>query len=387
MWLSNFKIVLADQLIERGAVRVEDGAIAEIRDSLVPDPDYDGAGRLLMPGFVDLHGDMIEREISPRPNAELPIPFGIYELDKKLAAAGVTTGFAALSFANESVHGHIRSLDTTRRIIETLHELRDDLLVDHHVHARYEVTNIEVAPPLEALIQEGRIAFVSLMDHTPGQGQYHNIEAYAAGLAQDRSLSRQEADARVATLIAQRREIKEADGVLARLARMARSHGLTIASHDDDTPEKVVAMHALGVQISEFPVNLAAATAARERGLWTLMGAPNAVRGRSMSGNLSALDAADAGLLSILAADYHPPAFLMAALRVAGEDEALLPSAIAMVSRNPARAAGLGDRGEIAPGQIADLVVVETGEIPRLRATFRRGRLVYSDGALQTHRY
>ena len=142
MWLSNFKIILVDQVLDRGSVRIEDGAIAEIRDTQVIDPDLDGGGRMLMPGFVDLHGDMIEREIFPRPNAELPIAFGIYELDKKLAAAGVTTAFAALSFANQSVHGHIRSLDTTRRIIETLHDLRDDMLIDHHVHARYEVTNI-----------------------------------------------------------------------------------------------------------------------------------------------------------------------------------------------------------------------------------------------------
>lgn len=387
MWLSNFRIVLADQVIGRGALRVEDGVIAEIRDAPVAEADYEGDGLVLMPGFVDLHGDMIEREISPRPGAVLPVAFGIRELDRKLALAGVTTGFAALSFANESVHGHVRSLDTTRRVIETLHDLRGDLLVDHRVHARYEVTNVEVAQPLEALIDQGRIALVSLMDHTPGQGQYRNIEAYAASLSRAKAVSRQEADAQVARDIAKRREVAEADAVLARLAGHARRSGLTLASHDDDSPEKVAAMQKLGVAISEFPVTLEAAAAARRRGLWTLMGAPNAVMGRSMSGNLSALEAAEAGLLSMLAADYHPSAFLAGALRAAGSDEARLPEAAAMVSRNPARAAGLDDRGEIAVGRLADLVVVQMGETPRLRATFRGGRPVYSDGALHAPRH
>jgi alpha-D-ribose 1-methylphosphonate 5-triphosphate diphosphatase len=383
MWFSNFRLVLPDQVVAQGSIRVEDGTIAEIRDGVVGDACYDGGGRTLAPGFVDLHGDMIEREIAPRPNSELPIAFGVYELDKKLAAAGVTTAFASLSFSTESVYGHVRSLATTRAVIKAIHDLRDDLLIDHRVHARYEVTNFDAAPALDALLDEGRIALVSLMDHTPGQGQYRDLDSYILSLAERKSLSREAAAQHVAQKIAARGATPEADTALSALAAKARRLGLTLASHDDDSPERVAAMHALGVGISEFPVTLEAAQAARRLGLWTLMGAPNALRGRSMSGNLSALEAARAGLLSMLAADYHPPAMLMGALRIADGDESRLPEAIAMVSRNPARAAGLEDRGEIAVGQRADLIVVEPNEIPRLRATFRGGRQVYSDGALQ----
>jgi alpha-D-ribose 1-methylphosphonate 5-triphosphate diphosphatase len=383
LWFSNFALVLPDQVVGRGALRVEGGTIVEIRDGTVADPTYDGEGRLLMPGFVDLHGDMIEREIAPRPNAELPVEFGIYELDKKLAAAGVTTAFAALSFSTESVYGHVRSLEVTRAVIEAIGTLRDDLLIDHRIHARYEITNSAAAPVLEALLEDGRIDLVSLTDHTPGQGQYRDIESFVRSLAERKSVSRETAAGIVAERIARRRADDAFDERLARIAGRARGRGLMLASHDDDSAEKVVAMHTLGVTISEFPVTLEAAAEAHRLGLWTLMGAPNALRGKSMSGNLSALEAEEAGLLSMLAADYHPAAFLMGALKIVDHHVAGLPRASALVSRNPARAAGLGDRGEIAVGQRADLVVVEQAAIPRLRATFSGGRLVYADGTLQ----
>ena len=204
MWLSNFTLVLPSEVIEGASVRVEDGMIAEIRPGPVSFSTFDGGGRLLMPGFVDLHGDMIEREIAPRPNATMPIDFGIHELDKKLAAAGVTTAFAAISFATESVYGHVRSLETTSAVIKGINRLRDRLLVDHRVHARYEITNLGAAPALEALIASGSVDMVSLTDHTPGQGQYNNIEAYILSMSERRAISREAAAEAVARRIAER---------------------------------------------------------------------------------------------------------------------------------------------------------------------------------------
>ncbi len=159
-------------------------------------------------------------------------------------------------------------------------------------------------------------------------------------------------------------------------------HGLSLASHDDDSAAKVAEMHDLGVTISEFPVTLDAAEEACRLGLWTLMGAPNALRGQSMSGNLSALDAARAGLLGIIAADYHPAAFVPAIFKIADVAKGGLAAAAAMASKNAARAAGWTDRGEIALGQKADLVAIEHGAVHRIRATFRSGRVIYSDGTL-----
>ncbi|MBB2831084.1 UNVERIFIED_ORG: alpha-D-ribose 1-methylphosphonate 5-triphosphate diphosphatase [Rhizobium esperanzae] len=381
MWLSNFTLVLPNEVVSEGSVRVEDGVIAEIRAEPVAAAAIDGDGRLLMPGFVDLHGDMIEREIAPRPNATMPIDFGIHELDKKLAAAGVTTAFAAVSFATESVYGHVRSLETTSAVIEGINRLRDNLLIDHRVHARYEITNVRAAPALERLLNADQIDMVSLTDHTPGQGQYNNLQSYILSISERRAISEEMAAEIVAKRIAMRNN-PDIEAKLKEIVALSLKHKLSLASHDDDSIEKVAEMHDLGVTISEFPVTAPAAEEARRRGLWTLMGAPNALRGQSMSGNLSALDAARAGLLSVIAADYHPAAFVPGIFKLADMVEGGLPAAVAMATGNAARSAGLSDRGEIAIGQRADLVAVEPGDIHRIRATFRAGRFVYSDGTL-----
>ncbi|MEZ2220892.1 alpha-D-ribose 1-methylphosphonate 5-triphosphate diphosphatase [Rhizobium sp. RCC_161_2] len=381
MWLSNFTLVLPNEVVDQGSIRIEDGVIAEIRAEPVANATFDGGGRLLMPGFIDLHGDMIEREIAPRPNATMPIDFGIHELDKKLAAAGVTTAYAAVSFATESVYGHVRSLETTSAVIKGINSLRDHLLIDHRVHARYEITNVGAAPTLERLLEDGVVDMVSLTDHTPGQGQYNNIEAYILSMSERRSMSREAAEDVVARRIAMRQD-PDIERKLRDIVSLSLKHKLSLASHDDDSAEKVAEMHDLGVTISEFPVTLPAAEEAHRRGLWTLMGAPNALRGQSMSGNLSALDAARAGLLGIIAADYHPAAFVPAIFKIAEVASGGLPVAVAMATANAARSAGLTDRGEIAVGQKADLVAVEHGAVHRIRATFRNGRVVYSDGTL-----
>jgi alpha-D-ribose 1-methylphosphonate 5-triphosphate diphosphatase len=381
MWLANFTLVLPNEVVAAGSLRIEDGVIAEIRDHVVGNAALDGGGRLLMPGFVDLHGDMIEREIAPRPNAHMPIDFGIHELDKKLAAAGVTTAYAAVSFATESVYGHVRSLETTSAVIEGINRLRGDLLVDHRVHARYEITNIGAAATLERLLDAGAIDMVSLTDHTPGQGQYNNVAAYIASISERRAISEDMAAEIVQKRIAMR-DNPDIDARLKEIVALARRHGLSLASHDDDSVEKVGEMFDLGVTISEFPVTKPAAEEARRRGLWTLMGAPNALRGQSMSGNLSALDAARSGLLSVIAADYHPAAFVPGIFKLAEVAQGGLAEAVAMATAHAARAAGLDDRGEIALGKRADFVVVEKGDVHRIRATFRGGQFVYSDGSL-----
>jgi alpha-D-ribose 1-methylphosphonate 5-triphosphate diphosphatase len=381
MWLSNFTLVLPDEVIENGSVRIEDGLIAEIRPEPVAGATFEGDNRFLMPGFVDLHGDMIEREIAPRPNATMPIDFGIHELDKKLAAAGITTAFAAVSFATESVYGHVRSLATTSAVIEGIKRLHGELLVDHRVHARYEITNVGAAPTLEKLIDAGHVDMVSLTDHTPGQGQYNNIEAYLLSISERRSISREQAEEILAKRIALRNN-PEIEARLREIVALSLKHKLSLASHDDDSAAKVAEMHDFNVTISEFPVTLDAAEEACRRGLWTLMGAPNALRGQSMSGNLSALDAARAGLLGIIAADYHPAAFVPAIFKIAEVAKGGLAAAAAMASKNAARAAGWTDRGEIAIGQKADLVAIEHGAVHRIRATFRNGRVIYSDGTL-----
>lgn len=383
MWLSDFRVVLADRVIERGSVRVEGGRIAEVADAPKLGAALSGDGLLLMPGFVDMHGDMVEREVEPRPNVRMPMELGLRDLDRRLAASGVTTAYAAVSFHPGSAYGHIRHFDQTSAIIRALKSMGNVLKVDHRVHARFEITFPDALRVVEGLIAEGAVDLVSLTDHTPGQGQYRDIEAHVARVAREKGLSQTDAEGEVARRIAEKRSTAgDMAATLRAISATCRAHGVALASHDDDTLEKVALMQALGAGISEFPVTVEAATEARARGLATAMGAPNALRGQSYSGNLSARAAHGMGLLDILASDYHPSAMLPAVLELAKADTAGLSGATRLATLNPARALGLTDRGAIAAGMLADLVIADDSGIGHVRATLRAGRKIYSDGSV-----
>ncbi|HWL55213.1 MAG TPA: alpha-D-ribose 1-methylphosphonate 5-triphosphate diphosphatase [Paracoccus sp. (in: a-proteobacteria)] len=383
MWISNFRVVLPDAVLESGALRIEDGMIAEILPHPVAGAAIDGRGMLLLPGFIDMHGDMIEREIEPRPQVRMPLELGLRDLDRKLAGCGITTAYAALSFSPSSTYGHLRSFEHTSSVIRGLKAMRGDLLVDHRVHARFEITFPNALGVIEALIRDAAVDLISLTDHTPGQGQYRDIERVIARTAREKNLSRDEAEASVARRIADRtRPAEELTATLAAISETCRRHGIAMASHDDDTVEKVALMAGLGVTISEFPVTLDAAAKARELGLATAMGAPNALRGESYSGNLSAREAHGQGALDILAADYHPSAMLPALLELARSDPAGLPGAARLCGANAALALGLHDRGAIEVGKRADLVIADPDGCGHVAATLRGGRVIYSDGRI-----
>lgn len=384
MWLSDFRVVLPDRVLARGAVRIEAGRIAEVAEAPVAGaPSLAGGGLLLLPGFVDMHGDMVEREVEPRPNVRMPFELGLRDLDRRLAVAGVTTAYAAVSFSPSSTYGHLRSFEHTSAMIRAIAAMRAGLLVDHRVHARFEITFPKALEVVTGLIAEGSVDLVSLTDHTPGQGQYRDLERHVAKVALDRGLSRDEAEAAVRARIAEKTQPAEVmTATLAAISAACRDAGIPVASHDDDTVEKVALMQALGATISEFPVTGAAAAEAKARGLATAMGAPNALRGQSYSGNLSARAAHAAGLLDLLCSDYHPSAILPAVLELAKADPAGLAGAARLATLNPARALGLADRGAILPGMQADLVVADDAGLGHVRATIRAGRKIYSDGSV-----
>lgn len=383
MWLSDFRVVTPDGVLDQGSVRIEAGRIAEIIPVPVTNAALSGQGLLLLPGFVDMHGDMIEREVEPRPNVRMPMELGLRDLDRRLAVAGVTTAYAALSFNPASAYGHIRHFDNTTAIIRTLKAMANVLKVDHRVHARFEITFPDALRVVENLIAEGSVDLVSLTDHTPGQGQYRDLEAHVARIARDKGLSQAEAEEEVSRRIASRRSTAgDMTATLRAISDICSAHGVALASHDDDTVAKVALMQALGASISEFPVTVEAATEARLRGLATAMGAPNALRGKSYSGNLSARDAHGLGLLDILASDYHPSAILPAVLELAKADPQGLAGATRLATLNPARVLGLSDRGAIAVGLLADLVIADDTGIGHVRATLSHGAMIYSDGSV-----
>ncbi len=382
MWLTDLKIVLPDRIMERGAINIEKGRIAAIVEGNVPGLGLSANGLTLVPGVIDLHGDMLERDIEPRPNAFFPVDLSLYELDKRLAGTGITTAFAAVGFAWHQ--NDLRTQEKATQIIRVINNQRDQLMVDFRVHARFEITNPETAPILEGLLDEKLVDLVSLMDHTPGQGQYSNLERYIDFMVKWLGLSRELLEDKAKEqMLGRMEEVAETPRnweVAADVCRLAREHNIPIASHDDDTREKVDRMHEMGVTISEFPVTYEAAQYARQHGMHTIMGAPNAYRGGSNTGNLSATEAIKAGVVDILATDYYPAAMLQAAFKLAQEGVMPLHESVKLIAQNPAAAVGLNDRGRIEVGLNADLVLVEEAQDhPRIRAVLRDGHPIYWD--------
>jgi alpha-D-ribose 1-methylphosphonate 5-triphosphate diphosphatase len=133
---------------------------------------------------------------------------------------------------------------------------------------------------------------------------------------------------------------------------------------------------AQGARICDFPMAEEVAQEASAAGDWVVMGCPNVVRGGSHLGWASAARMAEAGICSVLSSDYFYPAMLRAAMVLAGRGVLDLPRAWELVSTNPAAAAGLTDRGAIAEGLRADVVLVDPA-VPRVVATIAGGRIAY----------
>jgi alpha-D-ribose 1-methylphosphonate 5-triphosphate diphosphatase len=383
MWLTDLKLVLPEGVIEHGSIRFEAGLIAEIIEGKPARPGssaLNAQGLTAIPGIVDIHGDMLERELEPRPGTMFPAKLAIFELDKRLAACGVTTAFAAVALADGP---GLRSEARAKHLIETIHDLAGSLNIEMLVHARFEVSTANAAPFLRDLLERDLVHMVSLMDHTPGQGQFRDLETYVNYMVKWLGTERDKAEATVRDRLQEAENAPVAWEVGREISKLCLARGVSLASHDDDTAAKVDMMDNFGATISEFPVTLEAASTAKDKGMFVAMGAPNALRGASHSGNLSALEGIRAGVVDVLAADYYPAALLQSVFKIAREDILGLHDAVKLVTDNAARSAKLHDRGRLESGLRADVVLLEESEHPRVRSTFRQGRLVYSDGALE----
>ena len=384
--LTNATIVTADRIIEGGTVVVDNGVIAEIAPRSYPAGEgaFDLGGRLLLPGLVDLHNDALEKEISPRPGADFDPTFALLHLDRKLAAAGVTTEFHAIFFGERDTHTrNVTFANTLTRAIADFAS-GPQATIDHQMLHRFDLRSPDALDPLLGALGDAPIPYVSFNDHVPGQGQFNNIDAYRdyARTLLPAGATEEDLDRTIAAQVRNAAATEaEALALAERLGKQARRRGVILSSHDDDTPERVDLMRRLGCTIAEFPITIAAAQRASEQDMLIAMGAPNAVRGGSLTGNASALDLLARGLVDILIADYHASSMLAAVFRVVELGLLDLPAALRLVTETPARAVGLADRGTIAPGQRADLIVVEPhGRRSTVAATIVRGALIYASG-------
>lgn len=358
-----------------GDVVVESGRIAAIGAAPRGVPAIDAGGLILAPGIVDLHGDAFERGIQPRPGVNFPLDLAMQDSDAQAAASGITTVFHGITLGWEP---GLRSGETFSGVLAALDRLAPHALVEHRVHLRMEAIAPDEAPLAEAAIAAGRVHMVAVNDHTAAIARKARDPAGAFPYAKRAGVSNADIIARAEHALSR---AAEGEAALCRVLAAAREKNLPIASHDDDSPEARARWRALGAGICEFPMNEPTAAAARAVGEAVIMGCPNVVRGGSHLGWHSAEAMVRAGLCTVLVSDYVWAAMAPAAFALAARGAAPLHQAWALVSANPARAVGLADRGAIAPGARADLVLIDpAGAMPRIVATLVAGRLAYRAG-------
>lgn len=373
---TNAEIVLTDTVVH-GSLQVRDGLIATIETGNARTASaIDCGGDLLMPGLIELHTDNMERRIMPRPGTFWPIDAAVLDHDREIAAAGITTVFDALTL------GYAEGGEMRGKLIQEFmpaldrHLAAGALKVDHLVHLRCEVSSDNLLRQLDALIDHPRIRLISVMDHTPGQRQFVDFAKFKAYYMGKWGMQEHEFDAFAERRLETSRRYSDSN----RRATVDRAHarGIKVASHDDATPAHVEEAKRDSIAIAEFPTTLEAAAACHAAGMAVMMGGPNIVRGGSHAGNVAAKDLALRGQLDIVSSDYVPSSLLFGALLLETQIEALtLPQAIATVTLNPARAAGLDDRGEIAAGKRADLIrVTRAGSVPVIKDVWRGGEKI-----------
>ncbi|NTS78866.1 alpha-D-ribose 1-methylphosphonate 5-triphosphate diphosphatase [Catenovulum sp. SM1970] len=372
--ITNATIVLRDEILKEAKMLIKDGFIHSINSEVSgADQVIDLRGDVLMPGMIDIHCDALEKEVEPRPNVHFPLDFACAQADKRNAAAGITTVYHALSFAHEELG--VRNNNFAAEVARAVYKWQPHALVDNRVHCRYEITDETGVTILKELMEEDSMHMISMMDHTPGQGQFKDLTAYKNYLSRTYKTSDEEIDEII------ERKIASASGAFERmseLTRLAHQRNLSVASHDDESIERIATMREIGADISEFPINLEAAKAAKAAKMSTVFGAPNILRGKSQSGSMKAIDAIENGVADCLCADYSPAALIVAVFKIPELLDMSLVEAIKLVTINPAKAARLEDRGEISVGKRADLIAVSSpGRLPQISKTWSAGELVF----------
>lgn len=325
----------------------------------------------IVPGIVDLHSDAIEKEIEPRHGATFPVELAITELDKKLSMAGITTMFHAIGFEDNPKKK--RSVYLARQQIEEIYNAnKKHLGVDNFVHARFELSASDAVEPIKEVIDLGMVKLLSIMDHSPGQGQFKTLETFKTYYTNYYGLS----DDEVQNVVDQK--MNKDEDKINDLISHAKKHNLTLLSHDDDCIEKLDGLLDLGLQISEFPLDLEVAKYAVSKGIATGMGAPNIVRGGSQSGNISAIDLVREDVCKYLCSDYHPTSMLQAVYKMNKDADLPLAKGFSMITSIPAKYAKLNDRGELAAGKLADILVIDDSHIPKVVLTLKDGESIYN---------
>nr|AHG53031.1 COG3454 Metal-dependent hydrolase involved in phosphonate metabolism [uncultured bacterium B3TF_MPn1] len=371
--LTNATIVLPDEVVH-GTVTLKNGQIEDVSETLSSVPSaFDCEKQYLIPGLVELHTDNLEKHFVPRPKVTWPGQPAVIAHDSQLIASGITTVFDAIALGD--VNENSQRLENLQLMIDALKQASTDGLfrAEHMLHLRCEVCHEDVLNLFEDLIETPEVHLVSLMDHSPGQRQFTNMDKYRTYYQGKYHFNSDELERFIEKQ--KGNSLQYSDKHRRGIVDICNKLNIPMASHDDATQAHVEESARMGMRIAEFPTTEVAASLSHEKGMAVMMGAPNVVRGGSHSGNIAAHELARIGVLDILSSDYCPASILHAAFVLKNlENDHDISSAINTVSRNPAKAAKLNDRGEISIGKRADLVLVkEVNDFPLVSHVWSQG--------------
>jgi len=375
--INNATVITPDEVLHNTSILVEHGIITHIDQHI--DEKYagkiiDAAGDIVMPGIIDIHTDAMDAEIVPRTGADIPIAIAFRELERKMSGCGFTTVYHSMHLGYDMAEMHSHSKYSRLEVFETVHNAsKGSTLLNNKIHLRFELSGVKAYDTCFELMDKGYVNILSVMDHTPGQGQI--TKEYFIKFAMKKGKNEEEAiaayDERISMPIIKGKELEA-------LIRHAQKLHIPVASHDDDTVEKVDYMHGLGIDICEFPITMETAQHAAKLGMHVVGGASNILRGGSLSGNLDMKEAVLAGAVDSLCSDYYPPSILHSIFKLYNEAGVPLHDAVNLATLHPAKAAGISKQtGSIEKGKDADLVIVKLiNDIPMVTHTIVRGHIV-----------
>lgn len=390
-YIVNVNVITGDAILEKHAILLEGDRIKDIlpMDRIAGLPAcsgsrtiHNGQGAYAAPGFIDMHSDNIESVVQPRPSSVMDFGLALMEHEKQLVNQGITTMYHSLSFLRRDAAAardkEIRKPDKMKELAELIKSLHErNHLIRHRFHCRFDLRNAEGYDTLMDYMDRDYIHLLSFNDHTPGQGQYSDLEVYRKNI---KGYQPGLEDDDIDKLIESRMAVPQISrDKIERTASIAHEKGIPIASHDDDSEEKIEYVHSeLKVNISEFPIKLDVARKAKEKGMITVAGAPNVLMGKSHSGNLSAAEAILDGSIDILCSDYYPPSMLHAVFKLNKEHNIPLWECMKLVSLNPARALGIDNEfGSLEKEKKADLLLIKILDgKPAVTKVFIDGQLV-----------
>ncbi len=375
--INNATVVTPGQVLKNASVTVADGIITDISTETTEKFSgtiIDANGAIVMPGIIDIHTDAMDAEIVPRSGADIPIAVAFRELERKMSGCGFTTVYHSMHLGYDMAELHARSKYSRMEVFESVYKaLKGSTLLNNKIHLRFELSGISAYDTCFEMMDKGYISLLSVMDHTPGQGQItkeHFIEfAVKMGKTVEQATKAYEDKINMPIIGGEKLEA---------LISHAQKSGIQVASHDDDSVAKVDYMYGLGVNICEFPINMETAKHAAKLGMHVIGGASNILRGGSLSGNLNMKDAVLEGAIDTLCSDYYPPSILHAIFKLYNENGLTLNDAVNLATLHPAKAAGISEyTGSLEKVKDADLLIVKLVDgIPMVTHTIVRGHIV-----------